>query len=52
VDNPADMERMIALGADDLITNEPAEALRRVRAHQELSQPARTLRRMQAWLAD
>ena len=32
VDAPADMERMIDLGVDDLITNEPAEALRRVHA--------------------
>ena len=39
VDKPADMDRMIALGADDLITNEPAEALRRVRAYEDLSQP-------------
>ena len=52
VDAPADMERMIALGADDLITNEPAEALRRVRAREGLSGPERTLARMNAWLAD
>jgi glycerophosphoryl diester phosphodiesterase len=52
VDKPADMDRLIALGADDLITNEPAEASRRVRAYEDLSQPERTLRRMHAWLAD
>jgi glycerophosphoryl diester phosphodiesterase len=52
VDKPADMDRLIALGADDLITNKPAEASRRVRAYEELSQPERTLRRMHAWLAD
>jgi glycerophosphoryl diester phosphodiesterase len=51
VDKPADMERMIAVGADALITNEPAEALRRVREHEGLSQSERTLRRVHAWLA-
>jgi glycerophosphoryl diester phosphodiesterase len=52
VDTPADMERMIDLGVDDLITNEPAEALRRVRGYEGLSRPERTLRRARAWLAD
>jgi glycerophosphoryl diester phosphodiesterase len=51
VDAPADMERMIDLGADDLITNEPAEALRRVREYESLDRSERTLRRVHAWLA-
>jgi glycerophosphoryl diester phosphodiesterase len=51
VDAPADMERMIDLGVDDLITNEPEEALRRVRAYEGLNAYERTLRRVHAWLA-
>jgi glycerophosphoryl diester phosphodiesterase len=51
VDEPEDMDRMIDLGVDDLITNKPAEAVRRVRAYQELSQAERYLRRIYAWLA-
>jgi len=39
VDTPAEMERMIDLGVDDLITNEPEEALRRVRAYEGLTLP-------------
>jgi glycerophosphoryl diester phosphodiesterase len=50
VDKAKDMDRLIALGVDDLITNEPAEALRRVRAYQELSSPERTLLQVHAWL--
>jgi glycerophosphoryl diester phosphodiesterase len=52
VDSSDDMERMIELGADDLITNEPAEAVRRVRAHGAMTAAERTLRRAYAWLAD
>jgi glycerophosphoryl diester phosphodiesterase len=51
VDAPADMERMIDLGVDDLITNEPEEALRRVRGYEGLNPSERTLRRVHAWLA-
>jgi glycerophosphoryl diester phosphodiesterase len=51
VDAPADMERMIDLGVDDLITNEPEEALRRVRGYEGLNRSERTLRRVHAWLA-
>lgn len=51
VDAPADMERMIDLGVDDLITNEPGEALRRLRAYEALSRSERALRRVRAWLA-
>jgi glycerophosphoryl diester phosphodiesterase len=52
VDAPADMDRMIALSADDLITNEPGEAARHVREFENLNQAERTLRRIHAWLAD
>lgn len=52
VDKPEDMERMIDLGVDDLITNEPTEALRRVRAYEALTETERNLRRIHAWLAD
>jgi glycerophosphoryl diester phosphodiesterase len=52
VDTPAAMERMIDLGVDGLITNEPAEALRHVRDFKGLSQSERTVRRVHAWLAD
>jgi glycerophosphoryl diester phosphodiesterase len=51
VDAPAEMEQMIDLGVDDLITNEPAEALRRVREYEGLDRSERTLRRVRAWLA-
>lgn len=52
VDDPRDMDRLIALGVDDLITNEPALARERVRAHRELTDAGRLLRRMNAWLQD
>jgi len=51
VDAPADMDRMIYLGVDDLITNEPAEALVRVHEYERLNRSERTLRRVRAWLA-
>jgi glycerophosphoryl diester phosphodiesterase len=52
VDDPADMDRMIAVGADSLITDEPAEALVRVRDYARLAPAERTLRRVHAWLID
>jgi len=51
VDTAATMERMIALGVDDLITNDPEEALRCVRSHEALTPSERTLHRVHAWLA-
>jgi glycerophosphoryl diester phosphodiesterase len=51
VDKPEDMERMIAVGADALITNEPAEALRLVQEYKSLGQSERTLRQVHAWLS-
>jgi glycerophosphoryl diester phosphodiesterase len=48
VDSLPDMERMIDLGVDDLITNEPEEALRRVLAYEGLTRSERTLRRAHA----
>ena len=44
---------MIDLGVDDLITNEPAEALRRVRAYEGLTGPnARCAGCMPGWPID
>jgi glycerophosphoryl diester phosphodiesterase len=51
VDAPADMDRMLAVGADTLITNRPGEALRRVRKYECLSRAERLLHRVHAWLA-
>jgi len=45
VDDSSNMERMFDLGVDDLITNEPEEALRHVRNCESLNHSARTLRR-------
>ena len=50
VDAPADINRVIDLGVEDLITNEPGEALGRGRAYEGLSRPERTLRRVHTWL--
>jgi glycerophosphoryl diester phosphodiesterase len=52
VNKPADMERMIALGADALITDEPAEALRCVQEWEGLTRAERAVTRVEAWLAD
>jgi len=46
------MDRIIATGADVVITNDPAEALKRVREYEALSRPERILRRVHAWLID
>jgi glycerophosphoryl diester phosphodiesterase len=51
VDKPESMEQMIDVGVDSLITNEPAEALRRVREYESLSRAERALREVRAWLA-
>ena len=52
VNTPETMERMIDLGVDSLITDQPAEALRLVRAYETLSPGERTLREARAWLAN
>ena len=50
VDRPASMDRIIALGADVIITNDPGEALKRIREYEGLSRSERVLRRVHAWL--
>ena len=52
VDKPADMERIIDLEVDNLITNQPAEALRLVRRHAALPRAERARRELRAWLVE
>jgi len=52
VDKPEDIERMIELGVDSLITNQPVEALRLVREYESLSPAECALRVVRAWLAN
>jgi glycerophosphoryl diester phosphodiesterase len=52
VNTPKTMERMIDLGVDSLITDQPAEALRLVHAYETLSPGERMLREARAWLAN
>ncbi len=52
VNKPDDMERMIDLGVDSLITDQPTEALRMVREYESLSLAERALRGIRAWLAN
>ena len=52
VDKRAEMQRMIDLGADNLITNRPQEALALVGAQAELAPVERTLHRLRAWLIE
>jgi glycerophosphoryl diester phosphodiesterase len=52
VNTPAEMERMIDMGVDGLITDQPEEAVRRVRAFESLSRPEQMVRRAHAWMAN
>jgi len=52
VDQTESMQRMIDIGVDSLITNQPAEALRLVREYRGLSSAERALREVRAWLAN
>jgi glycerophosphoryl diester phosphodiesterase len=48
VDDPVTMSRMISMGVDGLITNDPALARRTVEARNALSTPERLM----LWLSD
>jgi glycerophosphoryl diester phosphodiesterase len=52
VNKSESMARVIDLGADSVITNQPAEALRRVHEFESLSPMERTVRQVRAWLAN
>jgi glycerophosphoryl diester phosphodiesterase len=52
VDKRADMERLLSLGVDNLITNRPREALEKVREHLQQSPPERALQQVRAWLTE
>jgi glycerophosphoryl diester phosphodiesterase len=50
VNTPKSMQRVIDVGVDDLITDQPAEALRVVHENEGLPATERALRGARAWL--
>jgi glycerophosphoryl diester phosphodiesterase len=52
VDKRSDMQRMIDLGVDNLITNHPQQALELVREHNQLSASERALHQVRIWLTE
>ena len=52
VDKPSDMQRLIDLGVDNLITDNPVEAIQLVREHNQLSPAERALHVVRAWLTE
>lgn len=52
VDKRSEMQRMIDLGVDNLITNRPRDALELVREQRDLPPAQRTLHRLRAWLTE
>jgi glycerophosphoryl diester phosphodiesterase len=52
VNKTQSMERMIDIGVDSLITDQPAEALRLVHEYEMLSPAERALRRLRIWLVN
>jgi glycerophosphoryl diester phosphodiesterase len=52
VDKTSDMQRMIQMGVDNLITNQPGEALARVRQHADSSSAEQSLDKLRTWLTE
>jgi glycerophosphoryl diester phosphodiesterase len=52
VDKSESIDRVIDLGADNIITNQAAEAVRRLHEYESLTALERALRRARAWLAN
>jgi glycerophosphoryl diester phosphodiesterase len=52
VDKTSDMQRLIQMGVDNLITNQPKEALALVREHSELSSAEQSMDKLRTWLTE